>query len=214
MRQARTPYGGLRATRQGVVSLTLIGINAAVWVLILATATGAGWSTRSRCALAGLHDLRRAGSPSLPAWPTAAPGCPVSDGATWCWSRACSRVELPHIGHHGGPVHPLESCPVGCATALPALRPVGSAVYCSESTPTGRIGAILADDPAGDGGTRCAQTETGCGSGSVSTYSRSSAALRSRGGHLGGSVKAWRWPRWSPAAARRRWQAAASGPSR
>jgi membrane associated rhomboid family serine protease len=39
-RQARTPYGGLRATRQGVVSLTLIGINAAVWVLIVLT----GWT--------------------------------------------------------------------------------------------------------------------------------------------------------------------------
>jgi membrane associated rhomboid family serine protease len=38
-RQARTAYGGLRASRQGVVSLTLIGINTAVWVLILLT----GW---------------------------------------------------------------------------------------------------------------------------------------------------------------------------
>jgi membrane associated rhomboid family serine protease len=40
MRQARTAYGGLRASRQGVVSLTLIGINAAVWLLIVAT----GWA--------------------------------------------------------------------------------------------------------------------------------------------------------------------------
>jgi len=39
-RQARTPYGGLRASRQGVVSLTLIGINAAVWVLVVVT----GWT--------------------------------------------------------------------------------------------------------------------------------------------------------------------------
>ena len=39
-RQARTPYGGLRASRQGVVSLSLIAINAAVWLLILAT----GWT--------------------------------------------------------------------------------------------------------------------------------------------------------------------------
>lgn len=39
-RQARTTYGGLRASRQGVVSLTLIGINAAVWLLILVT----GWT--------------------------------------------------------------------------------------------------------------------------------------------------------------------------
>jgi membrane associated rhomboid family serine protease len=38
-RQARTPYGGLRASRQGVVSLTLVAINVAVWLLILAT----GW---------------------------------------------------------------------------------------------------------------------------------------------------------------------------
>jgi membrane associated rhomboid family serine protease len=36
-RQARTPYGGLRAGSVGVVSKTLIAINAAVWVLILAT---------------------------------------------------------------------------------------------------------------------------------------------------------------------------------
>jgi membrane associated rhomboid family serine protease len=39
-RQARTPYGGLRASRQGVVSLTLIAINAAVWALIVVT----GWA--------------------------------------------------------------------------------------------------------------------------------------------------------------------------
>ena len=36
-RSDRTPYGGLRPGRQGVVSMTLIGINLAVWFLILAT---------------------------------------------------------------------------------------------------------------------------------------------------------------------------------
>jgi membrane associated rhomboid family serine protease len=39
-RQARTAYGGLRAGRQGLVCLWLIGINAAVWVLIVVT----GWT--------------------------------------------------------------------------------------------------------------------------------------------------------------------------
>ncbi|HEX4685275.1 MAG TPA: rhomboid family intramembrane serine protease [Nocardioides sp.] len=39
-RQARTPYGGLRASRHGVVSLTLIAVNAFVWVLIVVT----GWA--------------------------------------------------------------------------------------------------------------------------------------------------------------------------
>jgi membrane associated rhomboid family serine protease len=38
-RQARTAYGGLRSSRQGVVSLTLIGTNVAVWLIILVT----GW---------------------------------------------------------------------------------------------------------------------------------------------------------------------------
>jgi membrane associated rhomboid family serine protease len=36
-RSGRTPYGGLRPSRQGVVSMTLIGINVAVWLLIMAT---------------------------------------------------------------------------------------------------------------------------------------------------------------------------------
>jgi len=36
-RQARTPYGGLRASRQGVVSISLIVLNAAVWILIMAS---------------------------------------------------------------------------------------------------------------------------------------------------------------------------------
>jgi membrane associated rhomboid family serine protease len=36
-RQARTAYGGLRAAKQGVVCLWLIGINVAVWVLIVVT---------------------------------------------------------------------------------------------------------------------------------------------------------------------------------
>jgi membrane associated rhomboid family serine protease len=46
-RQARTPYGGIRASRQGVVSLSLIAINAAVWLLILATGwTNSAWVYR------------------------------------------------------------------------------------------------------------------------------------------------------------------------
>jgi membrane associated rhomboid family serine protease len=36
-RQARTAYGGLRPGSDGLVSKTLIGINAAVWVLIMAS---------------------------------------------------------------------------------------------------------------------------------------------------------------------------------
>jgi membrane associated rhomboid family serine protease len=39
-RQARTPYGGIRPRTGGLVSKILIGINAAVWALILATGGG------------------------------------------------------------------------------------------------------------------------------------------------------------------------------
>lgn len=37
VRQARTAYGGVRTTNPGFVTLVLIGINAAVWMLITAT---------------------------------------------------------------------------------------------------------------------------------------------------------------------------------
>jgi membrane associated rhomboid family serine protease len=46
-RQARTTYGGLRPGSVGLVSKALIGINAAVWVLILATgANNSPWVWR------------------------------------------------------------------------------------------------------------------------------------------------------------------------
>ena len=46
-RQARTPYGGLRPGSFGLVSKILIGINVAVWVLIVATGSSASrWVTR------------------------------------------------------------------------------------------------------------------------------------------------------------------------
>jgi membrane associated rhomboid family serine protease len=102
-RQARTPYGGLRATRQGVVSLTLIGINAAIWVLILATG---GSQSRLVDQLAlrpkGLCAVRGGGfdvshavcSTNGGTW---LPG--VSDGATWqLVTSMFTQVELLHIG--------------------------------------------------------------------------------------------------------------------
>jgi membrane associated rhomboid family serine protease len=46
-RQARTTYGGLRSGSVGLVSKVLIGINAAVWALIMATgAASSVWVTR------------------------------------------------------------------------------------------------------------------------------------------------------------------------
>jgi membrane associated rhomboid family serine protease len=59
-RSGRTPYGGMRPSSQGVVSKTLIGINAAVWLLILTTGGGTSrWVERlalsPRVCTAGAH---------------------------------------------------------------------------------------------------------------------------------------------------------------
>jgi membrane associated rhomboid family serine protease len=46
-RSGRTPYGGLRPSRQGLVSQVLIAINVAVWLLVLGTGgAGSRWVER------------------------------------------------------------------------------------------------------------------------------------------------------------------------
>jgi membrane associated rhomboid family serine protease len=102
-RQARTAYGGLRATRQGVVSIGLIAVNAAVWVLILASG---GNSSRLVDILAlrpkGLCELGRGGFDVSQAQCAASNGTwlpGVSDGAWWQpLTSMFAQVEVLHIG--------------------------------------------------------------------------------------------------------------------
>ena len=101
-RSGRTAYGGLRSGNPGLTTSVLIGINAAVWVAILAT----GW-TSSR--LVPLLGLRPRGFCSTPqggfdigqaqceaGGGTWLPG--VSDGAWWqLVTSAFTHVEIWHI---------------------------------------------------------------------------------------------------------------------
>jgi membrane associated rhomboid family serine protease len=106
-RQARTAYGGLRTTRHGVVSLTLIGINVAVWLLVLVTgASTSPWVERLALIPRGQC------SPRTGFWYPGVPSealCQVHPGATWYagvatgapWQLVTSmftHVEVWHIG--------------------------------------------------------------------------------------------------------------------
>jgi membrane associated rhomboid family serine protease len=106
-RSGRTPYGGLRPSTQGVVSKTLIGINAAVWLLILATGgQGSRWVDRLSLIPAGQCSAGRGGYyPHI----TNAALCRAGVGGTWFdgvatgapWQLVTSmfaHVELWHIG--------------------------------------------------------------------------------------------------------------------
>jgi membrane associated rhomboid family serine protease len=102
-RAARTPYGGLRSGRQGVVSMTIIGINVAIWVLILATgATRSRWVDWLALRPKGLCSLRGGGFDVTQAVCSANGGTwlpGVSDGATWqLVTSMFTQVELLHIG--------------------------------------------------------------------------------------------------------------------
>jgi membrane associated rhomboid family serine protease len=86
-RSGRTPYGGLRPTRGGLVSQVLIAINVAVWLLIVATGWGTsvwvdrlGLRPKGLCVAAGRgFDVTHGRcTASHGAW---LPG--VSDGAWW-----------------------------------------------------------------------------------------------------------------------------------
>jgi membrane associated rhomboid family serine protease len=106
-RQGRGVYGGLRPARAGVVSMTLIGINAAIWLLILATggATSA-WVNRLALTPRGRCEVGNSGYfPTI----TDAATCSAHPGTTWVegvatgawWQPMTSmftHVEIWHIG--------------------------------------------------------------------------------------------------------------------
>jgi membrane associated rhomboid family serine protease len=105
-RSGRTPYGGLRPTRGGVVSQALIGINAAVWVLILATGAATSiWADRLALRPVGICEAVRGGFyPGINSHAvctvsggTWLPG--VSDGAWWqLVTSMFTQVAVLHIG--------------------------------------------------------------------------------------------------------------------
>jgi membrane associated rhomboid family serine protease len=106
-RQARAPYGGARPKQYGVVSKTLIGINAAVWVLIVLT----GWHTsalieklaltpRGQCSLGdgryypGISDAGVCATRPGTTWIEG-----VATGAPWqLVTSMFTHVEVWHIG--------------------------------------------------------------------------------------------------------------------
>jgi membrane associated rhomboid family serine protease len=106
-RQGRSAYGGLRPARAGVVSLTLIGINAAVWLLILATGGAASdWVNRLALIPRGRCEVGNSGYfPTV----TDATACSAHPGTTWVqgvatgawWQPMTSmftHIEIWHIG--------------------------------------------------------------------------------------------------------------------
>jgi membrane associated rhomboid family serine protease len=106
-RQGRGVYGGLRPARAGVVSMTFIGINVAVWLLILATGgTSSVWVNRLSLIPRGRCQL---GSTSYFPTVTNATTCNAHVGTTWVdgvatgswWQPMTSmftHVEVWHIG--------------------------------------------------------------------------------------------------------------------
>jgi membrane associated rhomboid family serine protease len=104
-RQARTAYGGVRQSPGGVglVSKTLIAINAAVWALILATGGNASvWVDRlalrpKGACLTGRQAFDVSHAQCTTAHGTWLPG--VSDGAWWQpVTSMFTQVEILHIG--------------------------------------------------------------------------------------------------------------------
>jgi membrane associated rhomboid family serine protease len=103
MRQARTAYGGLRGSRRGVVSLVLIAINAAVWLLIMASGGNSSrlvdylaLRPRGACAIGpDAYDVSEARcSAGHGTW---LPG--LSDGAWWQpLTSMFAHVQILHIG--------------------------------------------------------------------------------------------------------------------
>jgi membrane associated rhomboid family serine protease len=102
-RTGRTPYGGLRPTRNGLVSQVLIAINVAVWLLIVTTGGARSrWVDRLALRPKGLclqggggYDVSQSTCASHGgSW---LPG--VSDGAWWqLFTSMFTHVELLHIG--------------------------------------------------------------------------------------------------------------------
>ncbi len=108
-RSGRTAYGGLRPGNAGITSMVLIGINAAVWLFIMATGGAASaWIGRlallptGRCVpvdspnqyFPGLHSEAVCTSSSAREWVSG-----VSDGAWWqLMTSTFTHVEIWHIG--------------------------------------------------------------------------------------------------------------------
>jgi membrane associated rhomboid family serine protease len=101
-RSGRAAYGGLRSGNPGLTSTVLIGINAAVWIAILAT----GWSSSRLVPLLGLRPRGFCSTPQggfaigqaqcEAGGGTWLPG--VSDGAWWqLLTSAFTHVEIWHI---------------------------------------------------------------------------------------------------------------------
>jgi membrane associated rhomboid family serine protease len=103
-RSGRTPYGGLRPSSHGAVSQVLIAINAAVWLLILATgATASVWVDRlalrpaAVCLYSQGADLNGTHALCTATGGTWLPG--VSDGAWWqLVTSMFTQVAVVHIG--------------------------------------------------------------------------------------------------------------------
>ncbi len=157
-RAARTPYGGLRPSRNGVVSMTIIGINAVIWVLILATgAAQSRWVDWLALRPKGLCVIQRGGFDVSHAACTTNGGTwlpGVSDGATWqLVTSMFTQVELLHIGFNMvalwvlGPQLELLLGRLRYAGLYLLSGLVGSAVvywFSGEYTPTvGASGAIF-----------------------------------------------------------------------
>jgi membrane associated rhomboid family serine protease len=108
-RSGRTAYGGLRPGNAGLTSMVLIGLNVAVWLLILATGGAASrWFNRlallptGRCVPAqrpdqyfpAVHSEALCTASSAREWISG-----VSDGAYWqLLTSAFTHVEIWHIG--------------------------------------------------------------------------------------------------------------------
>jgi len=102
-RTGRTPYGGIRPTRHGLVSQVLIAINLGVWVLILATGGAASvWVDRLALRPVGLCEKGQAGFDVSRAVCTINGGTwlpGVSDGAWWqLVTSMFTQVAVLHIG--------------------------------------------------------------------------------------------------------------------
>ena len=103
-RQARTTYGGVRPGRPGVVSLTLIGINLAVYAAIIVTGWGSSrlldWlllRPDGLCSIKGRGAFDVSQSVCSDAGGEWLPG--VAAGAPWqLLTGAFTHVELWHIG--------------------------------------------------------------------------------------------------------------------
>ncbi len=103
-RQGRTAYGGLRPTNAGVTSMTLIGINVAVWVAILVTGGGGSrlveilaLRPNGLCLLPGRGGFEVPQSACNVGDARFLPG--VADGASWqLITSAFTHVEVWHIG--------------------------------------------------------------------------------------------------------------------